>query len=254
MSGLAYGPDWGETLTLEDGARLRLRPLTPGDRGRVAEGFRRLSPESRYYRCLRARRELSDAELVFLTECDGIDHFAIAALALDGQGREAEGAGLARFVRCLDAPASAEIALTVADDWQGRGLGTRLLGHLLTAMSERGYREARGVMHAENQGMRRLLEALPEPVPLERDGSLLRFGVPVTPTRQTPMLPPLAADAVARVTRLLRLAATGAIGVPGHYALERAEALLADWVPELEEFRERLAWIAGDTGPRSEEE
>ena len=93
------------------------------DRQLLLRGFERLSPESRYRRFLAAMPELSEEMVRYLTEIDHHDHEAIAAL----DARTGEGIGVARYVRDPQRRDAAEVAVTVIDDWQGKGVGTLLL-------------------------------------------------------------------------------------------------------------------------------
>lgn len=238
---LRFDDEWHEDRTLEDGLRVRLRLLRPDDRQRVADGFLALSPESRYMRCLRARKDLSPAELHFMTDCDGQDHLAIAVVAVDEDGAEGASVGLARFVRCIDDPEAAEIAITVMDDWQGRGIGGLLLRRLLAAMGERGYREARGVMHPDNSGMRRLVDGAGTDARQAPEDGLIRFAIPV-PTR-VPWPLTLPEDAGRALARMLRFATAGAVTLPRSYVLDKTDSILDDWRPQLEHILERLGLI-----------
>ena len=96
-------------------------------------GFERLTPASRYRRFLTPLDHLSDQQLEYLTDVDHHDHEAIAALTPAG-----EGIGVARYVRWPEAPDSAEVAVAVVDDWQGRGLGSALLEELTDRAGEEG--------------------------------------------------------------------------------------------------------------------
>jgi RimJ/RimL family protein N-acetyltransferase len=238
MSTLRFDDDWQEIKTLDDGARVLLRPVRPSDRERLAAGFVALSPESRYLRCLRARKDLSPKELHFMTDCDGIDHFAIAVVALDERDAERDSVGIARFVRCMDDPEAAEIAITVLDDWQGRGVGGLLLRRLLAAMGERGYREARGVMHPDNDGMRRLVDGSGPDARREAEDGLIRFALPVPAPAPWPFNLP--EDAGRAFARLLRIARAGAMTLPRTYPLDIAERMLGDWCPHVDELRARI--------------
>jgi GNAT superfamily N-acetyltransferase len=121
--------------TLRDGTRIEIRPIRPEDRDELAAGLERLSPKSRYRRFLTPTDELSERELDYLTHVDHRDHEALVARDADSGA----GVGVARFVRWADDPDAAEFAAAVADDWQGRGVGTLLLDEL-TKRARRGGR------------------------------------------------------------------------------------------------------------------
>ena len=99
------------TVTLRDGARVILRPIAPQDKPLLAASFERLSQESRYRRFFTTKKELSAAELDYLVDVDHSDHEAIIAI----DPASGEGLRVARYVRATD---DAEVAVTVADDWQ----------------------------------------------------------------------------------------------------------------------------------------
>ena len=111
------------STALRDGSRVDVRPARPDDRELLREGFERLSPESRYRRFLVPVTTISERWLTYLTNVDHHDHEALAALdPVTGRG-----VGVARYVRSEHRRDVAEAAVVVADDWQGRGLGTLLL-------------------------------------------------------------------------------------------------------------------------------
>lgn len=110
---------------LRDGGGARVRPIMPGDDGLILDFFERLGPESRYYRFFRIKKTLEPKEVEFFTHVDYRDRMALIAL-LDGRM-----IGVARYDRDPGQPGVAEVAFAVADDHQGRGLGTQLL-QLLT--------------------------------------------------------------------------------------------------------------------------
>jgi RimJ/RimL family protein N-acetyltransferase len=123
-------------LKLRDGRRVRIRPVIPGDETLVAAGLARLSPRSRFYRFHRPVDCLSPEELSLLTATDGRNHVAWGAIALDEPGMP--GVGIARYVRDLDEPTRAEVAVTVVDDFQGAGLGRALAQTLALTALENG--------------------------------------------------------------------------------------------------------------------
>jgi hypothetical protein len=84
----------GERVELRDGSEVRIRPIEPGDKRRLAEGFDHLSEESRYRRFLHPIKHLSLRDLAYFTEVDHRDHEALIALDPDG-GRPAGSAASA---------------------------------------------------------------------------------------------------------------------------------------------------------------
>ena len=154
-----FGSDYAEDIELLDGRRVRLRPIRSTDKALLAAGFRRLSPQSRYRRFLSTRQDLTERELRYLTELDGIDHFAICATRPGTNGAE-EGIGVARFIRLPDQPSVAEPAVTILDDWQHQGLGTILLERLAEAAAERGVERFRARVLGSNAPIRALLDEL----------------------------------------------------------------------------------------------
>jgi len=145
-------------VVLRDGTRVRLRPILPKDKALLVEGFRRLSPESRYRRFMAPIQELTEDQLRYLTEIDYVDHFAWVALDLDQPAHP--GMGVARYVRIPQEPDVAEAAVTVIDDYQGRGLGTLLLEALGAVAMENGIRRFRGYALEDNRAIREVLEAM----------------------------------------------------------------------------------------------
>lgn len=144
------------TCRLRDGSEVVVRPIEPEDREQLAAEFLRLSPESRYRRFLAPMSRLNEEMLDYLTRVDHHDHEALVAL----DSATGEGAGVARFVRLEDRPDVAEAAVTVADAWQGRGLGTLLLELIAARARQEGIRSFTALMLAENTEMMELLERL----------------------------------------------------------------------------------------------
>src|SRR5216683_930913 len=115
----------GEPYILRDGSWVAIRPVRPEDGPLLTDGFARLSARSRRSRFFTGKVRLSEAEVRYLTNIDHHDHEALCAVSRDGRG-----VGVARYIRDRDETASAEVAVTVVDEWQGRGLGGKLLALL----------------------------------------------------------------------------------------------------------------------------
>jgi len=143
-------------VTVRDGSRLVVRPVRPDDRALLLAGFERLGPESRYKRFLAPMPELTDDG--GLPHVGGPPRPRGAGRAIDPA--TGEGVGVARFVRLAERPDTAEAAVTVIDDWQGRGVGTILLGLLAERARAEGIVRFTALLLAENRDMLELLEAL----------------------------------------------------------------------------------------------
>lgn len=163
---------------LRDGTRILVRPVLPEDRERLREGFARLSARSRYRRFLTSLEHLSDQQVRDLTEIDYDDR--MAWVAVDPSRPSLPGLGVARYVRIAEEPAVAEAAVTVLDEYQGRGIGTILLRVLAESARERGIRSFRGYVLAENAPMMDILHDLGATAAPE--GPLLRVDVPIPAT------------------------------------------------------------------------
>ena len=146
----------GAPITLRDGSRLRIRQWHRSDTDLLLRAFERLGHESRYRRFLTDVPELSGSLLRYLTEIDHHDHEAM--VAVDEQ--TGDGVGLARYVCDPERPEVAELALTVTDDWQGKGVGTLLLEVLCARAREEGITSFTALMLATNRTMMELLEQL----------------------------------------------------------------------------------------------
>lgn len=131
-----------------------LRPLQPGDVGAEQRFFNGLSLDSRHQRFHFGLRELSPGLLKLLTDVDQRLHRAwVVEADVDDHPVIAD----ARFVCDPEQPTTAEFALAVADDWQGRGLGRRLMAHLIEQARRQGVQRLFGDVLADNRRMLALM-------------------------------------------------------------------------------------------------
>jgi RimJ/RimL family protein N-acetyltransferase len=145
--------DFSTFETLRDGGRVRIRTIRPDDKARLLDGFRRLSRQSIYLRCMRSRRTLTEAELKYLTEVDFVRHVALVVTLPDEPDQPI--IGVAQFIRLDDAGTAdgADAAFMVADEHQNRGIGTLLLRHLAAIARGLGVSRLEGDVLPENRPM-----------------------------------------------------------------------------------------------------
>jgi GNAT superfamily N-acetyltransferase len=149
-------PSRRRTITLQDGARVTLRSIAPEDKPLLVASYERLSEESRYRRFFSVKKELSAAELEYLVDVDHNDHEAI--VAIDPSSGEA--LGVARYIRASAGAEVAEVAVVVADDWQGRGVGRALLDRLTYRARHAGVRRFSALVQGDNRASIGLLEGV----------------------------------------------------------------------------------------------
>jgi GNAT superfamily N-acetyltransferase len=189
----------GAPVVLRDGSHVRVRQGHRSDRDLLLQGFERLSPESRYRRFLAPTPELTEGMVRYLTEIDHHDHEAMIAL----DERTGEGVGVARYVRDADRPDMAELAVTVIDDWQGRGLGTLLLEVISARAREEGITTFTALMLAANEDMLELLKRLDPVRIVDREVGRVEIQVPIPAVGLAPAL-----------RKLLRIAASADVVAP----------------------------------------
>jgi RimJ/RimL family protein N-acetyltransferase len=169
----------GRPVILRDGSAVLIRPVRSADAPLVADGFARLSARSRQLRFLTPKKELSPAELRYFTDVDHHDHEALGALDhADGRG-----VGIARYVRDTDDRQAAEIAVTVIDDWQGRGLGTELVAQLSDRARSEGIRRFTALVAADNPAMANMLRNVRASLTSREPGGL-RYEITLGPAEQ----------------------------------------------------------------------
>jgi RimJ/RimL family protein N-acetyltransferase len=200
-------PDERVEGLLKDGRRILFRPITPDDKELLRVGVERLSPESRYRRFFSPIAHLTDDQLAYLTEIDYLDHFAWIGVLGDAEG---EGVAVGRWVRDPDQRDSAEAAVTVADDFQGQGIGSALLVLLARTAIERGLKRFTLEVLGDNEPMLALMEHVGAIID-RREGGVIFMHVPLPASiealEQTPSPAILRAAAEGRIQ--------GEVGRPG---------------------------------------
>jgi RimJ/RimL family protein N-acetyltransferase len=127
---------------------ITIRAVRPDDRERIVKAFRGLDRRSVYLRFFSYKEELEDEELRRVTECDGVSEAALVATV--GNGYREIIVGLGEYVR---SGAAADIAFAVEEDFQGRGIASRLLQQLVDIARANGIVRFEADVLAENTRM-----------------------------------------------------------------------------------------------------
>ncbi|GAB3040347.1 GNAT family N-acetyltransferase [Oleiagrimonas citrea] len=152
---LLSGDHWIEEL--HDGHHVLIRPIRAEDRERERVFIERLSPAAKHYRFLGEMRTPDERLLDLMLNVDYTNTMAFIALVHDdGELREV---GVSRYAASGDSR-HCECAVTVAEDWQHRGLGVALMRHLIDMARRNGFKQMFSVDAADNEPMRELAEFL----------------------------------------------------------------------------------------------
>ena len=140
-------------VRMRDGTQLHLRPALPGDNERTTHGPVEFSSET-LYRRFQTPRTPTHALMRYLFEVDYVHHFVWVMT----DGFDGPVVADARFVRDEDDPTGAEVAFIVGDDYQGRGIGTFLMGALAVAATYHGVQRFSARVLTDNHPMRAILD------------------------------------------------------------------------------------------------
>ena len=147
----------GDDATLRDGTRVQVRPIHPEDIELERRFIESLSPTSRHFRFLDTMKSPSAELLKQMTVIDPAKDAAYVALL--GTGDQTEEIGVARFSAQADGH-DCEFAVTVADAWQHKGLGTLLMQRLIEVAKARGIKTMHSSDASDNDLMRKFAEHL----------------------------------------------------------------------------------------------
>jgi GNAT superfamily N-acetyltransferase len=137
--------------------KLRVGPVLPGNRDQISRGLKDLSSESIRNRFLGSKKEFSGAELEYLTNLDGWDHYAFG---IEEREKPFRGISIARMVRSPVEPLEAEVAITVIDEFQNIGLGTLLIKLIALAAYERKIERLTFTTLPQNHGILKLIQKI----------------------------------------------------------------------------------------------
>ncbi|MBI2748887.1 MAG: bifunctional acetate--CoA ligase family protein/GNAT family N-acetyltransferase [Burkholderiales bacterium] len=163
---LPYPARFEQVWPLPGGGEYSVRPIRPDDAQMLQDLVHSLSPESRYFRFVSSITELPPTMLARFTLIDYDREMALVAVfrertaGSDGEITETERiVGVSRYITNPD-QSSCEFALVVADDFNGKGLGSRLMLSIMDVAREKGLSEIDGLVLANNPGMLKLMRSL----------------------------------------------------------------------------------------------
>jgi acetyltransferase len=163
---LPYPARHEQVWPMRGGGQYTVRPIHPNDASMLQDLVQNLSPESRYFRFVSSMRELPPSMLARFTLIDYDREMALVAVVKErsadagGDIVETERViGVSRYVTNLD-QSSCEFSLVVADDFAGKGLGSRLMESIMDVAREKGLSEIEGLVLAKNPGMLKLMKSL----------------------------------------------------------------------------------------------
>jgi acetyltransferase len=146
-----------KTLALSDESKITVRPIRPEDALMTQELVRGLSSQSKYFRFMQHIRELTFDTLVQLTQIDYDREMTF--IATIGENEAEKGVGLAHYVTNIDRE-SCEFAIVIADDWQNKGIGSKLMKALTKVAQAQLLSVMRGFVIATNTSMLELTQRL----------------------------------------------------------------------------------------------
>ncbi|MBT9506221.1 bifunctional acetate--CoA ligase family protein/GNAT family N-acetyltransferase [Rhodoferax sp.] len=163
---LPYPSQHEQLWPLHGGGECTVRPIHPDDATMLQEFVRQLSPESRYFRFVSSMQELPPTMLSRFTLIDYDREMALVAVTrekqVDANGETTEVAcivGVSRYITNPDRT-TCEFSLVVADDFKGKGLGSRLMLSIMDFAREKGLTEIEGLVLANNPTMLKLMKGL----------------------------------------------------------------------------------------------
>jgi len=158
-----YPSEYIGEIELKDGEKVTIRPILPEDAPRLQSAFTRLSAQSIYMRFLETFKELSDKQAYHFANVDYHSHMALVGTIIENEDEHI--IAVARYA-LVDAenPEAAEAAIVVRDDYQNRGLGTKILLRSVEYARDHGIKVFVATVHSSNARIRHFIRLSGYPV------------------------------------------------------------------------------------------
>ena len=160
---------------LKDGTHVTIRAVRPDDRNRVLEAFRLLEKDSIYSRFLGNRNDLSDAEIDRAVNVDFMREVALVVTTETLLGETIIASGRYIAIGGTNTERSAEVAFVVEEDYQGRGIASRLLAHLVALAREQNLTQFEADVLSRNSPMLAVFRRCGLPMRQRRDGGVIHL-------------------------------------------------------------------------------
>ncbi len=162
---LPYPARFEQLLPMPGGGEYLMRPVRPDDGSMLQQLVQGLSPQSRYFRFVSTRAELPPSMLARFTLIDYDREMALVAVLREIDAAHPEAPpneriiGVSRYITNPDR-SSCEFSLVVADEWSGKGIGSRLMQGIMDVARERGLKTIEGLVLSNNPAMLKLMRSL----------------------------------------------------------------------------------------------
>lgn len=155
--------------SLRDGRRVEIRALRPEDRDDLLAAVGRIGTDSLYRRFFAVKRQFSEKETAFFVNVDFVNHVALIAVVEEDSKPVIVAGG--RYI--VVSPGQAEVAFAVVDKYQGQGLGTTLMRHLVAIARKAGLKELVADVLPDNRQMLAVFQKCSLPMSTRRESGSL---------------------------------------------------------------------------------
>jgi RimJ/RimL family protein N-acetyltransferase len=160
---------------LRDGRRVEIRAIRADDEAQLTEAVAGLSATALHRRFFSVKRNFSAQEKANFLNVDFVNHVALVAELKDGQAGTIIGG--ARYI--VGAPGVAEVAFAIVDEFQGQGLGTALMHHLLALARDADLKTLVAEVLPENTPMLKVFENSGLRPRMRRDAGVVYVTMPI---------------------------------------------------------------------------
>ena len=160
---------------LKDGTRVTIRAIRPNDRNRFLEAFRLLEKDSIYTRFFSPRSDLSAADLDRAVNVDFVREVALVVTTETARGEIIIASGRYIAGEAPNTERSAEVAFVVEEDYQGRGIASRLLAHLAALARGQSLQHFEADVLSQNSPMLAVFKRCGFPMQQRHDGGVVHL-------------------------------------------------------------------------------